>query len=342
MHNFLDVAESLLRSDECGPYDKPSFELVFKGIAALQPLFAKAVADTDNLESVFAAFEMAALFGQLGSLEPKDVRALPAAIKRVIVNTLETTITLQAVTPKGPMPPAPYQRFAGLLEAWKGRRSDGCVLTFNYDLALDYALHFQGIGAKYCLGDDDPASPGIDLLKLHGSLNWTACPEPKCGRVFPVTFERFFKLHSLETPPRLRIDLSQRYIPCPSCGGGMQPLNPEPVIIPPTWSKMEHYPSIAGVWKRAAEHLAQARDIFVFGYSLRETDQFFRYLYALGTISPTRLRRFWVFDVDATGEVEARFRKLLGPLAARRFRYIRNRFGDAINQVSAALSHPDR
>src|SRR5258708_35107148 len=42
MNEFIDTAESVLRSDRCG-HDKPAFELVFKAIAALQSVYAKAL-----------------------------------------------------------------------------------------------------------------------------------------------------------------------------------------------------------------------------------------------------------------------------------------------------------
>ena len=58
MKDFIDTAESMLRSENCG-HERPAFELVFKAIAALQPVYAKAVLDTNNLESVFSALEMA-------------------------------------------------------------------------------------------------------------------------------------------------------------------------------------------------------------------------------------------------------------------------------------------
>jgi hypothetical protein len=83
------------------------------------------------------------------------------------------------------------------------------------------------------------------------------------------------------------------------------------MIVPPTWSKTAHYEAIAPVWRRAATHLAEARDIIVIGYSLPLTDELFRYLYALGSVGQRRLRRFWVIDSDQSGDVRQRFENLL-------------------------------
>jgi hypothetical protein len=112
----------------------------------------------------------------------------------------------------------------------------------------------------------------------------------------------------------------------------------DPVIVPPTWNKTQHHADIAGVWRTAAAHLAEAENIFVIGYSLPPTDQFFRYLYALGTVGDVRLKRLWVFDPDTSGALEARFRELLGPTSTRRFEMKPKRFSEAVEVIRTALS----
>jgi len=91
------------------------------------------------------------------------------------------------------------------------------------------------------------------------------------------------------------------------------------------------------VWRAAADSLANAENIFVSGYSLPDTDAFFRDLYALGTIGHARLKRFWVFDPSNTGEVEARFRKLLGQGAAPRFELFKSQFSGMFPQIRPAF-----
>jgi hypothetical protein len=80
----------------------------------LQPVYAKALIDTNNLEAVFAAFEMAKLFGQLNGLERSEVEALPGAIRKLIVRTLEWTIQFP-VFGNQILPPQPYDQFCKLL-----------------------------------------------------------------------------------------------------------------------------------------------------------------------------------------------------------------------------------
>ena len=88
MGNFLETANRLLRSDGAlSQSDRDSFDLVFRARAALQSVHSKASLNIDNLESLYGAFDMAALFGRLGNLSDSDVMALPSAIRRMSVNS---------------------------------------------------------------------------------------------------------------------------------------------------------------------------------------------------------------------------------------------------------------
>ena len=69
-----------------------------------------------------------------------------------------------------------------------------------------------------------------------------------------------------------------------------------PDVVPPTWNKSQYHGELESVWKAAARGLSTAENIIVCGYSLPESDQFFRYLYALGTVGELRLKNLGVFD----------------------------------------------
>ena len=83
----------------------------------------------------------------------------------------------------------------------------------------------------------------ISLLKLQGSLNWVYCPELK--RVVPWTMEAYFKD---DTFPDITAETTLVRL------GLMEHLNnfryedkeviPDPVLIPPTWNKGEHYQNV--------------------------------------------------------------------------------------------------
>lgn len=338
MATFLDVARQLYFAGKTGT-GKASFELTFRAIAALDEVYAKAEIDTDNLEAVFAAFEMARLFGRLRDFDEEAVKRLPDAMRDVIAETLEQTLTIERETQDLPAryaAPRPYGDFVELLPQREAVR-DITFLTFNYDLALEFALLQRQLLVDYGFVPQR-ADDRVLLLKLHGSMNWTACSNctPK---IAAFHLEDYYKqypndpfLAQQRLPIATRVRLSQ-FSHCNDPKGS----DGTPLLVPPTWSKGEHHQRIAQVWRHAARQLSDVRNIVVIGYSMPETDHFFRYLYALGTVSDTRLERFWVIDPDDTGAVEQRFRALLGPTARARFKYLRGTFRSALGRIEQLL-----
>ncbi len=118
-------------------------------------------------------------------------------MRHVIWRTLEQNIRFEPDTNgqwQGPfMSPRPYGEFVKLLRdsrAQGGKLSKQvAVITFNYDLCLDYALYSHGLQPDYRLDDAPPADPSVKLLKLHGSLNWAKC---NCGNIRAWHLSDFF------------------------------------------------------------------------------------------------------------------------------------------------------
>jgi hypothetical protein len=108
-------------------------------------------------------------------------------------------------------------------------------------------------------------------------------------------------------------------------------------VVPPTWNKSQYHVKLERVWKAAATELATAENIFVCGYSLPPSDQFFRYLYALGTVGDLRLKKFWVYDPDPTGAVRQRFEMLLGQAVMPRFEFFPLKFEDMTALIAKHL-----
>jgi hypothetical protein len=334
MADFLDKADELRREGNLGDY-KEDFDCVFNAISALQVVHSKADLDLDNIESVFAAFEMGKLINRLGEMKGDTIDKLLFSIKRLIYITLEKT-TLFPVKNTQVYPNDSYDKFVKLLLKLgsDGKLNRTSIITFNYDLSLDYALYFNRIPAYY--GINEEQKPGyMQLLKLHGSLNWVRCP--KCEEIIPWNLEDYFKKFSWNRA--LLIDIPSVMLCVAShlehfdnehCKG--EKIIPEPVIVFPTWNKIEHQHGIAKVWSRAALELSNAENIFISGYSLPESDLFFRYLFALGSVGPNKIKRFWVFDPDKEN-VEPRFRKLIGPGTTARFRFEQKNFGQAFEYL---------
>lgn len=290
MNEFLARAEQRLPAQEFAP--------LFEEIAALGRLHSKSNLDLDNIEFVFATFEMAALIGKMPLGRQADPQAVLAQLKRLIVRTLEQSVQFPRYG-DGARPPSAYDRFVGLLTELRGQRGGPwpvSVLSFNYDLALDFALNFHPAGPDYCLSD---ASGGVRLLKLHGSINWARCEDGTIA-AWPNTLSLTMG-SELETYR----------------GWKAKPI--EPYIVPPTWTKSSQHKELAHVWKQAATELESAEFIVVIGYSCPASDAFFRYLFALGTDSLRRIKRFVV--IDPSEEAAQRLRDMLGQDVARRFAY---------------------
>ncbi len=322
MCNFLDRARKLITADRECRYAK-EFKRVFEAMSDLQAVHSKSALDIVNLESVLSAFEMATLLGvQPGSTE------LLSSITRLIAWTLNESTQLPLRQYK-PTPSPYYSEFAELIEGLKKRAGGDscCIITFNYDLALDFALWHHQLQPDYVLGENASGQFRVPLLKLHGSVNWGRCPT--CQKIIAGDFraadevmvgEHMYKFPMLE-------DMGIR------CCDDV--LKAGCVIVPPTWNKSEYRSGIPQVWRRAALELATASTIVVSGYSLPESDLFFRYLYGLGTVGKTLLERFWVFDPSQ--DVADRFRSLLGPGALARFQFKKQDFEGAVGYLRSVL-----
>jgi NAD-dependent SIR2 family protein deacetylase len=323
MPRFLDAAESISRGKQLSDIDQAKFDLVFRAYDCLQSIYSKSSEiDLLNVESLFAALEMAETIGTLrGLAESHSVSELIPAIKRTIVRTIELTANFPN---RGA--PVPYGQFCTWL---KSRPAETSILTFNYDLCLDWALNLSGLQPDYRLPNDGPEDRGsVDVLKLHGSLNWAFCEQ--CGivpkRLHALTQAELGRVirPAAGSDVRLAITDAIAYQTCSRCS---KSFSGEPVIVPPTWNKGSFSSgSMKTVWARAAKHLAEAEYIVIIGYSVPPTDQFFHYLYALGTMSQIRVKKILVYNPDES--IEDRYRRLLGPTVISRFKFISGR--DAI------------
>ena len=335
MLRFLDRAEFLGRSGQLIGDDPTAFELVFKAYDCLQSIYSKSSEiDLLNIESLFAAFEMADTIGELRGLTgPHKVSQLIPALTRVIVRTIERSV---AIPGNGMESPIPYGQFCSWI---KSRPNEISIVTFNYDLCLDWAFHLAGLRPDYRLPNDGPNDRGaVDVLKLHGSLNWARCEN--CG-IIPKRLDELDRSILQPGPDgnaRLTVADKIAFQTCTKC---LKSFSREPVIVPPTWNKGGFSSSsMKTVWGSAARHLAEAEYIVIVGYSVPPTDHFFHYLYALGTMSPTRVKKFLVYNPDPS--IEDRYRRLLGPTTNSRFEFLSNQdgtFQTAIGRLNRDLGN---
>jgi hypothetical protein len=220
-----------------------------------------------------------------------------------------------------------YATFAKLISDLSNKGASPCtVITFNYDLAVDVALHSEGLGLDYGLNPNERAS--VNLFKLHGSVHWYKC-QGTCGKILPVPLPCGGSFAGGVAAVKWSKFLEYLNVRQPQCCG--VEVADDAVIVPPSWNKGEYRSGLQTVWRRAAAELKDATTIVVIGYSLPSTDEFFRYLYGLGTVGDALLERFWVFDPSET--VHERFGALAGPGARARFCAGRMTFEEALGPL---------
>lgn len=338
MADFLDRAYDLLRIKTQGVIEaKEEFEDVFNAVSELQGVHSKAYLDINNIEIVFGAIEMGLLLRKLGNRDEESIKKLRNSLITLIYKTLEYSIPVPFRNSRISSP-KPYDVFMYVLnDAKKTQHPQDphqfSFITFNYDLCLDLALFSSGIQFDYCL-DAVKNHTHSPLLKLHGSINWGLSED---DRIIPYNVHETRLFVGLTDNQDVFCNLGSKL--CEKTYEG-KPLNGPPVIVPPTWNKNSYHGQLSNVWSKAADEFAKAENIFIIGYSLPETDSFFRYLYALGAESSVRLRNFVVINKDTTGQVETRFRQIIGKGIESRFKYIPETFEDGLSQLQSILLNP--
>jgi hypothetical protein len=345
MNSFIRTAQEIQRGNPpLFPKEKAYFDLVFKARTLLQQVHSKSELDINNIETLFGTFEMAALVGKLGTLSDDEITQLPIAINYLIAKTIEARLQYP-VRDNKTLPPKPYGEFVESIVRALGEQEKGSVslITFNYDLGLEFALYYKSIPYEYRTGLVAGVNPGakqnpqaVDLLKLHGSLNWGHCS--KCNRTITWQLRDFLSTRQWAPSPfpvpYRTVEVANLLVQqtCPVCGTS---LDERPVIVPPTWNKGKFHSPLASVWRAAAQHLSEAENVFVIGYSLPPTDEFFRYFYALGSVGDSIFDSFVV--IDPSDAITARFGSILGPTARNCFSHIRQPFDMAISEIRRRL-----
>lgn len=332
MYDFIDKATKIYRERDTR-WALAHFERVVAARRQLQLAYAKSNIDLDNIENLFSTFEMASLIGSVSNLSPNEVNKLPVSLRYVIMRTLESSIQYSVTNDSEYVnAPYPYNAFAELIvEMSSGKNAEPVtVINFNYDLCLDYALTL--LDAKFDYGLNGKPKENLRLFKVHGSLNWFK--DEKLGDItynsltkFPK--DRFINRYGINDPESKSID-TMEIIFGPSVWGDK--ITPDPLIVPPTWNKGWYHQQLQSVWQNASTALHSAENIYVIGYSLPDSDQFFRSFYSISTLSDTIIENFMIFDPCRSQSIIDRFKSLLGPaiLSRNKFNFKNTDFNGAI------------
>lgn len=318
LYDFLDKSRELLDDPSSGldGYERTEFRSVFEFRRKMAQAREKVKLDLDNIEQLFGLVEMEQRLG----LGRTDVRS---ATVYLIAKTLELTIARNQHRGEVAFFPSSLTGSDELLRQYDLRRREGystekysldmydffamliggrfdlptkrnhrtdTVITFNYDLVLDHAFMRAAIPIKYHLPTQYVSVPaanidgGVSLLKLHGSTNWGVCS--KCKKHIIVSIDK-----TTSSPAIFR------NTECRECHAKAF----QPMLVPPSWDKTEYRDLIQPVWKQAVTELQRATRICIIGYSLPESDAYFKYLLALGLSENHSLYKFIVVDYAKPG-----------------------------------------
>ncbi len=170
------------------------------------------------------------------------------------------------------------------------------VITFNYDLVFEYTIiqFRKSYKEQHCCTF---TYPGYDNKRI---------------RIYDSNYKRDNSDNPYDcfTP-----DINHGVIKIIKLHGSINWIDPKkkeevPIIIPPSWRKGE-MAIFDGIWRYAYESIKEANDIYFIGYSLPETDTYFKNLLAVSLSKSKKLKRVIVVNSDNSGNTEGRYRKLI-------------------------------
>lgn len=160
------------------------------------------------------------------------------------------------------------------------------IVTTNYDGCIDEALLKAGVPVQTHLDEHAASAPGaVDLLKIHGSINWSYCESCHDVRDFNLLEQK-----------RAFNDDSHSYAVigiCKKCGGQRRPL-----LIPPLGFKFVMFPALIRLWDHAREAIESAELVIVVGYSFSDADSYLNKIIER-SMTVTAKQRLLVVDPNA-------------------------------------------
>lgn len=329
MNEFWDVGRRLWKQGKLDKFNE-EFELVEKAQIELKKTQATANLDYTNLESFVTAIEMGKLIDDIPNFSRDELSKLDDAIRNVITATIERTQKFKSDPDDHlrPKPPENYEAFTNLILGLirdAEPNHDISLLTFNYDIGLDYAMSHKDIGYSYVVGTNNYDETNIKLLKLHGSIHWRANKSRTDLNIIPLTrILRYDNEYDNDGNIYLTVD---EFFDKPE-----ENMEDSPFVAPPSWNKMEYHNALNKIWIESANQLNEAENVFIIGFSLPETDLFIKNLLAYGLTNDKYLERIWLFDPDES--VRDRFKNFLGYAPLNKFAFnpmpngsTKNKFG---------------
>lgn len=190
---------------------------------------------------------------------PEDTPPADPTSVNFIQDTLRTlfgSIT-SAMIPKDPNPT--HEAIRNFVE----RHDRSTIVTTNYDYCMDQELLDNGVGLGSTIDRENPEDfdQTVDLLKMHGSINWWYCDS--CQLVSNIPPSEVKKSLDTTSPDYAVLGI------CPDCHGQRRPL-----LVPPISFKFLIFPPLIEIWNKAREEIISADYIVPVGYSFSDSDAY--------------------------------------------------------------------
>ena len=144
----------------------------------------------------------------------------------------------------------------------KGHKKTSIVTT-NYDCCMDEALASNQLKIKKSIDSNvnNNSKDGVELIKMHGSINWAYCESCQYTREFDLFEMKKAYLNDTASYPVIGI--------CINCTGQRRPL-----LVPPLSFKFMMFPSLIQLWNSARKKIETAEYLIVIGYSFSDADNY--------------------------------------------------------------------
>lgn len=301
----------------------------------------KSQIDTDNIEAVYSSIEIIRLIDGIKNDRFECTRVDAENYIKYLEELIQLTLEASIVFPRdeiGIAPHIPYQKLAELLETYRLKRKfPVTIVSFNYDNVIDFALESCGVKYRYGFENFKDNFPRVNLYKLHGSLNWGL--NQNSGEIIVHPIELGNIANNLHQYDQIRDRVTGAHLKFRS--DGWRALSDEdirfPFIIPPSSNKLESQLQLRKIWSQAATALNQSEVIIFAGYSLPESDVFFKHFFALSTFGPAEFEEIVVINPDTNAF--DRVKDLISPLEVRkdRIRHIPRSFEESIDEIGSTF-----
>jgi NAD-dependent SIR2 family protein deacetylase len=182
-------------------------------------------------------------------------------------DTLQTLFGLLASTMISAKPNPTHDEIATFVKT----HPESSIITTNYDGCMDEAIIRAGMKPKTYIEEglwikvddniEDLEKIQVDLIKMHGSINWSYCDSCQEVKEFDLLFLK-------ETYDKDKLSYPVMGL-CKNCGGLSRPL-----LVPPLSFKILMFPKLIDIWNSAREKIEKAEYLIVVGYSFAEADTY--------------------------------------------------------------------